>query len=389
MALIQFRIMRALVLVCAVLLSRAACACLWDFDTIRDEQRGLPAVAEILSGRYERHSRFFYEHRVQSMKALLAADPNNLAAYDNLAVAYEKLDDRDNAIAVMLAKEKIKGGEYTTYANLGTFYLHSADFENGIANIRKAIQINPEAHFGREYVQLKMAEYYAAAKKDPQILKRRDFFGVTEIGGYIMRGDHLAFEVDESTGGEIVDLPANAMDGVVGIIRFGTGTSAELFLVLGEMLEARARTRGLRPLHLPYRAYLRAIELKHPRSEEIRKHLAERFDDRRRIDPAGYADATIARERADGAAWLKAYQDYEDALLRSGKNTDVEANYAEFYAKHPRIDSSYHWSDFRSWVSRQFYDTSKLWLWGLLFVSVLLVGWKVRSDLKKKRRAVV
>src|SRR5690349_11409039 len=87
-----------LILIVSFALARPASACLWDYDTIRDEKRGLPGIAEVLAGKWERHSRYFYEQRVVRMKALLAKEPANLDAWDNLAVAYEKLDDRDNAI---------------------------------------------------------------------------------------------------------------------------------------------------------------------------------------------------------------------------------------------------------------------------------------------------
>src|SRR5665213_627529 len=99
-----------------------AVACLWDYDTIRDERRGLPGIAEILSGRFEKHSKFFYEQRIVRMTALLKAQPKNLDAGDNLAAACEKLGDRDKAIETILDKDKIAPGQYTTYANLGTFY---------------------------------------------------------------------------------------------------------------------------------------------------------------------------------------------------------------------------------------------------------------------------
>src|SRR5687768_8180618 len=144
------------VLVASMLLvaTPAAFACLWDRDTLLDEKRGLPGVAEILAGKWERHSKSFYEHRAKQAAALLERDPANLAAYDDLAVAYEKLGDPDRAIEVMLRKDQLRPGEYTTEANLGTFYLHKGDFENGVAHIKKALAINPDAHFGRENYQL-------------------------------------------------------------------------------------------------------------------------------------------------------------------------------------------------------------------------------------------
>ena len=149
-------------------------ACMWDYDTIRDEKRGLPGIAEILAGRFEKHSRFFYEQRVVCMTTLLRSDPKNLDAWDNLAVAYEKLDDRDKAIETILKKNRIASGQYTTYANLGTFYLHKGDLENGILAIRKAIEINPDAHSdGR--ISAQVAEFLLAAKKEPRLLSEMNF----------------------------------------------------------------------------------------------------------------------------------------------------------------------------------------------------------------------
>jgi tetratricopeptide (TPR) repeat protein len=366
-----------------MLCTRPLHACLWDFDTLRDEKRGLPGVAELLSGRYEQHSKFFYEHRIAKMKALLLTEPQNWPAYDNLAVAYEKLDDHEAAIATMLRKDQLNPGQYTTFANLGTFYLHQGQLEKGIECINKALAINPKAHFGREWVQLKLAEYYVAAKKDPSLLRKQDFFGASEFGLYLKQppDDHFLIANGQSS----VELKPDAFEGIVGIFRFGTGNSAELYFVLGEMLEQRAIGRhGASQMHLAYRAYLRAIELNHPRSQEIRDHLYQVFNGAKEHDPTGYQDTLIARERADGAAWLKAYQAYEDALVRAGKDTDDESNYAAFYADHPRIDNTFHISDARSWFSRKLYK-HKL-EWSLALFAFIAIPGKILHDRRSRRK---
>jgi hypothetical protein len=46
------------------------------------------------------------------------------------------------------------------------------------------------------------------------------------------------------------------------------------------------------------------------------------------------SDAVIAKEQADAEAWVKAYQQYEDDLLRAGQEPQAEADYATFYAKY-------------------------------------------------------
>ena len=316
-------------------------ACLWDNDTLRDERRGLPGIAEILSGRFERHSDFFYRDRVKKMEARLAAEPNDLAAYDNLAVAHEKVGDIPAAIDVIQRKDKLKPGEYTTHANLGTFYLHAGDFENGIAHIRKALEINPDAHFGRETYQLQVAEYLKRAKDDPAVLDEGSFvmpilLRLWSRGG----GDPAAMDAQQRREAQAVVTELfrtgrgrrddadveKAIEGIVGMIRFGTGTSPHLYFALGDLLASRGDKQ------LAYRAYKRALDYGHPRPKMVTdameqvKEMVEH--------PTEMADAFITRERDEAAQWLAAYQSYEDALVRAGKDTDDESNYTAFYKQH-------------------------------------------------------
>jgi tetratricopeptide (TPR) repeat protein len=370
---------RALLVVLIVLSAPAPLlACLWDYDTLRDEKRGLPGVAEVLAGKWEKHSPFFYEQRVRKMKELIAREPGNLPAYDNLAVAYEKLGDYDSAIHVMMRKERVKAGEYTTYANLGTFYLHKGDLDEGILYIRKALEINPNAHFGREEYQLQLAEFLRAGRADPRLLKATNFLGMWDgrrltqeevrqllwgvdarpSSGQTTRpttqaatrpgaGPTAADDAGDpdsvyGTYGDNYDwayrgspewvrkqgFKDNVFDGIVGMIRFGTGTSPELYLALGDLLVLRGDK------NLAYRAYQRALELNHPRQEYLKmmmRGLREMIPDRASIEPEA-----IAADRADAEAWVKAYQEFEDDLLREGKDVDDEANYAPFYRKHGR-----------------------------------------------------
>ena len=103
---------------------------------------------------------------IQDRLKKLAADPANLQLHDDLAVAYEKTGDHAKAIETMLAKEKIKPGQYETYSNLGTFYVLAGDFEQGLSYIEKALAVNPDAHFGRERYQKWLVEYAMKCRKD-------------------------------------------------------------------------------------------------------------------------------------------------------------------------------------------------------------------------------
>ena len=336
-------------LLAALAPARPAAACLWDYDTLRDEQRGLPSVAAVLAGRWERHSDFFYEARADAMRKRLAADPADLDAYDNLAVALEKLGRTAEAIDVMRRKLDVDPDGYTTHANLGTFHLHAGDFDAGIEHIRRALEINPDAHFGRERYQLQLAEFRRDHRDDPPgDYPLKDFLGLdpfdySKVDGSPSPAGDNAFGRPEQIAE--AGLSPDVFDGVVGMIRFGTGTSPDLYYALGNLLTRRGDKL------LALRAYQRAIDNSHPRAAEIIALQAdlmeflpeyERFydyDDPTRGLAAVRGD--IGVERAEASAWVAAYRRHEDRLVLAGRDVRDEANYAAFYADHPRSSDAY------------------------------------------------
>lgn len=312
-------------------LQSIASACLWDSDTLRDERRGLPGIAELLAGRYERHSAFFYEDRVKESEARIKENPNDLAAWDDLAVAYEKLGQVDRAIETIERKAAIKPGEYTTEANWGTFLVHRGDYEAGLEHLREALRINPDAHFGREKYQLMAVEYLLEAKRDPLVFEFGSFIWPTIVAtvhrdpyprpwddsDIIDRLRYASGKPDQAT----VDA---AINGVVGMLRFGPGTSPHLYAALGDLLLARG------DLHLAYRAFLRARDNGHPSAPWI----DARLESCRGLSEArGFDETEIAAQRAAGEAWALAYQRFEDDLIRRGIEP-TDAALAPFYAQH-------------------------------------------------------
>ena len=323
-------------LVIAITLAAPASACLWDRDTLLDEQRGMPTVASILAGKWERHSSSFYEQRIAASRKTLDADPKNLAAMDDLAVALEKTGRVDEAIATMKRKLEVDPDGYTTHANLGTFYLHAGDFENGIAHIKRAMEINPDAHFGRERYQLMVAQYIRDGKKNPAVFESGSFVLPLLIGDpnerAVLNDDAKYFEMLKQQReniyrgrGENPEV-SKAIEGVVGMIRFGTGTSPDLFYALGDLLAAR------QDRHLAYRAYHRALELNHRNPEQV-KHAMEQVKEFHE-DPSGFRDDVIAAERNAGASWVTQFQAFEDDLVRQGRDPSDTNALAAFYAKH-------------------------------------------------------
>jgi tetratricopeptide (TPR) repeat protein len=140
-------------LTCFLLTPAVALACLWDSDTLKQERYHFPETLELVTGKFLRHSKEFYEWRIQDRVAKLKSEPKNLTYLDDLAVAYEKVGDHDKAIETILKKEEIQPGIYETYSNLGTFYILTGEFEKGLPFIDKALAINPDAHFGSEKYQ--------------------------------------------------------------------------------------------------------------------------------------------------------------------------------------------------------------------------------------------
>ena len=310
-----------------VFIAVPAFACLWDADTLRDEEHGLPGMKELMAGKFERHSDFYYKWRIEQSTKAITADANNLAAYDDLAVAHEKLGDHDQAIAVMLAKEKLKPGQYTTYANLGTFYLHKGDLDPGIEYIEKALQINPNAHFGREEYQLKLAKFAKLSKAHPTWYQDENFlfFDLERDLIGVGLGRYRHFQGDDSVAK--LGLKPNVIEGITGIIRFG-GKSPDLFFVLGELLAARGDR------HVAFAAYQHALENGHPRAEYIKecmKQVRRNIEDHEEEDQ--WDMNLLKRERAEGDTWVKQYQDFEDGLIREGKDPDNTENMKPFYTK--------------------------------------------------------
>src|SRR5690606_14125083 len=148
-----------------------------DYDTLQMERSRFPGALELIVGKFLRHSQPFYEWRVKDRRSDIAAhdsgaetlsDEELAHTYDDLAAALDKLKRHDEAIEVIREKaERLPNvGQYETHANLGTFLIHSGRLEEGVAELKKALEINPDAHFGREKYQVLLVEYVMERRGD-------------------------------------------------------------------------------------------------------------------------------------------------------------------------------------------------------------------------------
>lgn len=238
--------------------------CGWDWDTIQMEKQQFPTVHELITGKFLRHSPELYYWRIRNRTDLLKKYPDSLHYYDDLAWAYDKTGDSKKAIEVMLKKEKKKSGLYETWANLGTFYLHSGQMEEGLKGIRKALEINPNAHFGRERYQLYLAEYVSGKMKDGKFDLPLAKKGEKNYYDYVYE-KHMKRKIESGSTHEI-EL-AKAIKGVSGMMTFSNFKSPILLEALGDLLMKSNSVGGAG--HLGSRAYLKAsFEVK---DETVRK----------------------------------------------------------------------------------------------------------------------
>jgi tetratricopeptide (TPR) repeat protein len=181
---------------------RSITACLWDYDTLRQEARGMPGVIEAITGRFDRYPPLYYEMRLERVTKLLEGSPDDLDAYDGAAVACDRLGDSDGAIEWMARKSEVidrleaRGEDtgdhrYRYLANLGTFHAHRwirngadradpTDLERARDLIAEAIELNPDAHFGRERYQL-LAIDWLLDPPDPEEIYFHETTGVPSI----------------------------------------------------------------------------------------------------------------------------------------------------------------------------------------------------------------
>jgi len=241
-------------------------ACLWDNDTIEMETKQFPDTLDLMTGNFLRHSKEYYHWRIIDRNEKLNKFPDSLDYYDDLAVSYSKLGQDSIAIQLMLKKDSIAPGEYKTMANLGTFYVHYGDSKTGKKYIEKAIEINPDAHFGRETIQLELVKY-ALSKRDSGVS------GLplceetpTWIYGRHRRNKPFNFYKHLIKANISVE---EGVKGVEGMLRFGNFDSPVLLEALGDVLLQDNGGRDMNPpRNLATMAYLKA-GIEAPKYEKI------------------------------------------------------------------------------------------------------------------------
>jgi len=319
------------------LVPSTALACLWDYDTLRQERSKFPDALELITGKFLRHSPEFYEWRIKDRLEKLKAEPNNLAYHDDLAVAYSKVGRSRDAIATMEAKDKIKPGLYETNSNLGTFYILAGEFEKGLPYIDKALAINPDAHFGREKYQKWLVEYALKCEtKDGKVVLPLKPKNESEVGGFY---DYVLKQQKPDPARNDDKTRQDALTGILGMMRFANHDNPLLLEALAEILPYQ-RGEGSAD-RLAARAYLQAsYQMPDEVAREAYRELAQgalqlQKGVRDLSQPSPNMEDDFKAELADARRWYDDLRAKEVAWIQNGN--DVEAEFDRLYTDAPRV----------------------------------------------------
>ncbi len=313
-----------------LLIALISLGCIWDSDTLDDELRGLPDAFSLVTGRWFQHSDAYYHARIRNLPAVLKANPDNLAVYDDLAVAYERIGNREAAIAMMkqkalaLARTPNAEHQYRYHANLGTFLAHMGNLQAGVAELERAVEINPDAHFGRERIQIDVIRFVIEAKANPNLWS--EYNSLTWAGyDFPLLAHNPVFQdlypntwiSHEMNSKELKKISFDeAYQGVAAMIRFGGLEAPELYRILGDLFLSN------RDYHLAWWSYQRAIERGHPAIKHI-NHAIYSIEEHWR--KAGmHARPTLkdfAKVRQNADIWLANFHAAEEEALRQGEDT--------------------------------------------------------------------
>ncbi len=316
-----------------------AMACYWDYDTLMQERSRFPIALELITGKFPRHTKEFYEWRVKDRQKKIAATGPTPELLDDLAVAFDKIGDHDQAIKTMELAEQKFPGRYETASNLGTFYFLGNRLEAAIPQIERALQINPDAHFGREKYQLLLGKYVLSKQEDGKtILPLAQF----DKDGGIHQDGFRYFIVKDLPYEEQSQEAQRAAKGVLGMMRFANYESPILLEALADLLAEKVQINGNQ--QLAARAFLQAAYVTADQPELSAKYrvrathvLQQQMGGSGQNGQMQLSDLEplFQKELADAKDWYKTLASDEQGWLAT--SPDPDAAYSVKYASDPEV----------------------------------------------------
>jgi tetratricopeptide (TPR) repeat protein len=292
----------------------------------------MPEVIAAITGRFDRFPPLYYEMRLERVTSEVATTPGDLALYDDAAVACDRLGRHDEAIGWMsrkadqLAAAPDLEHHYRYLANLGTFHAHRwiargadrsdlSDLTTAETLIVQAIELNPDAHFGRERYQLLAIRWLL--NPPPSVGFAPSIFCAEPTLCPLVEHSWLDAKRLEQSG------YADAAEGLTGLVVLGNAwNSPDIYAALRTALIDRGDAS------VAYLAFLRIRDLESegrttlhpdggPHFSNPEHYLYQTTD----LD-AYYSDA--CREASD---WQEARNDYMVARLQAGRHPDTDSSF--------------------------------------------------------------
>ena len=334
----------------AALVALPANACLndRDSDSLATQAAQLPETLRVITGRFERNPPLYYQMRIARERTALADAPKQFNLYDDIGVALDKLGRDDEALQTINAKRALlptfdandkanRENWYRTFANAGTFRAHRflkagapleqlGEMKTARAQIKRAIEIKPDAHFGRERYQLMAMDWIIASKSNAT---------KKTLGEWIAGRDgwkpYTYNETLAQSGRK------RAVEGLSGLIVLGGAwQSPDVFEALAASLNASDSVT------LRYMALQRAQELldigQSSLGESKDKIAEETWADNYEtvhVNLQNYPrlDALFLELRAEANAWNSARQKWMIRKLKTCAHPDTDANFWKGYTE--------------------------------------------------------
>lgn len=145
------------------------------------------------------------QHWVDLERHLDAMNDPDFHSRNDLAVALVHLGRLPEALEILTRIEREHPGEYVTAANLGTTYELAGNDAEALRWIREGIARNRNAHFGTEWLHLRILEAKLALRTDPHWLETHALLGI-DFGDAVIPKAPASFPDDNS------GQPATARD---------------------------------------------------------------------------------------------------------------------------------------------------------------------------------
>jgi tetratricopeptide (TPR) repeat protein len=142
----------------------AAHACIWDSDTLKDEIKKNPTLAEaILNPKPPQVDKAAITAKLNELLEVRKEDDPDW--WNNVAGAYLRMGQADEAAKLLEPVVSRFEDNYGIHANLGTAYHLLGRYVEAEKHIARDLELNPEAHFGLEKYHLALLQYLAKPKE--------------------------------------------------------------------------------------------------------------------------------------------------------------------------------------------------------------------------------